>query len=186
MKRQIKGFTVVEMLIVIVVIGILAGITILAYSGMRMRAEVAALNATAASWIELIEIEELKSNVFSGPPGSYCLGNDISNFPTSPKFYASVCATEGPFAAGYSVSYFSTWKTKADLPSGLVPYSKVSAVGIDNLEARGIILWLNSKGDPPFITWYPQISGECGRGKKTDSNPKGSTKGGECSYEFKG
>jgi type II secretion system protein G len=39
--RKISGFTIVELLIVIVVIGILAAITIVAYSGMQTRAKIA-------------------------------------------------------------------------------------------------------------------------------------------------
>jgi general secretion pathway protein G len=38
MKKSIKGFTIVELLIVIVVIGILAAITIVAYNGVQARA----------------------------------------------------------------------------------------------------------------------------------------------------
>lgn len=36
--KNLKGFTIVELLIVIVVIGILAGITVVAYNGIRTRA----------------------------------------------------------------------------------------------------------------------------------------------------
>ena len=43
-----RGFTIVELLIVIVVIGILAGITIVAYNGIQNRAKVAAAQSTAS------------------------------------------------------------------------------------------------------------------------------------------
>jgi len=43
-RRQTSGFTIVELLIVIVVIAILASITIVVYNGMRQRAQAAAIS----------------------------------------------------------------------------------------------------------------------------------------------
>ncbi|MDB5165339.1 MAG: Fimbrial protein, partial [Candidatus Saccharibacteria bacterium] len=40
-----RGFTIVELLIVIVVIGILAAITIVAYNGIQNRARVSSVNS---------------------------------------------------------------------------------------------------------------------------------------------
>ena len=39
-----KGFTIVELLIVIVIIGILAAITIVAYNGIQQRAQTTAMS----------------------------------------------------------------------------------------------------------------------------------------------
>jgi general secretion pathway protein G len=44
-QKQQSGFTIVELLIVIVVIGILAAITIVAYNGVQNRAKTAALTS---------------------------------------------------------------------------------------------------------------------------------------------
>lgn len=48
-RQQERGFTIVELLIVIVVIGILAGITIVAYSGITQRANQSKIQQNAAS-----------------------------------------------------------------------------------------------------------------------------------------
>ncbi len=48
-RQQERGFTIVELLIVIVVIGILAGITIVAYSGITLRANQSKIVQNAAS-----------------------------------------------------------------------------------------------------------------------------------------
>ena len=52
MKR--RGFTIVELLIVIVVIAILAAITIVAYNGIQQRAHNAATISAADSWVKVI------------------------------------------------------------------------------------------------------------------------------------
>ena len=44
MKTKSYGFTIVELLVVIVVIGILAAITIVSYSGIQSRAQIAKIN----------------------------------------------------------------------------------------------------------------------------------------------
>ncbi len=51
-----KGFTIVELLIVIVIIAILAAITIVAYNGMQNRARDSQLDSTAAMWIKALKL----------------------------------------------------------------------------------------------------------------------------------
>jgi len=54
-KQKQSGFTIVELLIVIVVIGILAAITIVAYNGIQNRAKVAALQSDLGSAKKILE-----------------------------------------------------------------------------------------------------------------------------------
>ncbi len=56
-----SGFTIVELLIVVVVIAILAAITIVSYNGITTKANASAAKSTAATWqkkIELYQAEE--------------------------------------------------------------------------------------------------------------------------------
>lgn len=51
-----RGFTIVELLIVVVVIAILAAITIVSYNGITTRANASAAKSTAATWQKKLEL----------------------------------------------------------------------------------------------------------------------------------
>jgi len=57
-----KGFTIVELLIVIVVIGILAAITIVAYNGVQERARVSSANSDLNLLNKAIQVARLNTN----------------------------------------------------------------------------------------------------------------------------
>lgn len=77
-KHVGRGFTIVELLIVIVVIGILATITIISYQGIQRKALNTARLAELKDWHKLFEI--YKATTGSYPTGdgpgntNYCLG----------------------------------------------------------------------------------------------------------------
>ena len=56
MNRVKRGFTIIELLIVIVVVAILAGLSTAAYSGITQRANNASRIATAEQWIHLLKM----------------------------------------------------------------------------------------------------------------------------------
>lgn len=55
-KSKNQGFTIVELLIVVVVIAILAAITIVSYNGITNRANASAAKSTAATWQKKLEL----------------------------------------------------------------------------------------------------------------------------------
>lgn len=66
-----RGFTIVELLIVIVVIGILATITIVAYNGIQNRANDTAVQSDLRNLANILEMEYAKEeNVYPSPVSS--------------------------------------------------------------------------------------------------------------------
>lgn len=72
-RTKQTGFTIVELLIVIVVIAILAAITIVAYNGIQERARVQSANSDLNSLTKAIKIARLTQNQVLGViTGNYC------------------------------------------------------------------------------------------------------------------
>lgn len=72
--RAHSGFTIVELLIVIVVIGLLAAITIVTYSGIRQRADNTAKYQAAASYEKAVQLYATENSSMPPVIGSVCLG----------------------------------------------------------------------------------------------------------------
>lgn len=69
------GFTIVELLIVIVIIGILASITVVAYRGIQNRANNASRVSEYNHWRKSFEIYKAQNGTYpTMPDGGYCLG----------------------------------------------------------------------------------------------------------------
>lgn len=64
--RAKHGFTIVELLVVIVVIGILASVATVAYKGIQARAENIRTSAAASQYIELFELYQIKYGHYPG------------------------------------------------------------------------------------------------------------------------
>jgi prepilin-type N-terminal cleavage/methylation domain-containing protein len=72
-----KGFTIVELLIVIVIIGILAAITIVAYNGIQNRGKTAALQSAADNAAKKAEV----------------YNSDVAPYPSNPSQLTGAAAT---------------------------------------------------------------------------------------------
>jgi|TARA_B100001245_G_scaffold9298_1_gene6416 prepilin-type N-terminal cleavage/methylation domain-containing protein len=94
-RTKQKGFTIVELLIVVVVIGILAAIVIVAYNGITTSANRVMVASEAKQWVKLFELYRAQNGSLpSLANGNYCLG---TGFPSG------YCA-EGDSTNGYAES----------------------------------------------------------------------------------
>lgn len=98
---QRQGFTIVELLIVIVVIAILAAITIVAYNGIQQRAKTSAAQSAASSLAK-------KAELYNTVTGNYPLA--VSSL------------TNAPSSASYSITGIVIGSLNNDSPTNKVAY----------------------------------------------------------------
>jgi prepilin-type N-terminal cleavage/methylation domain-containing protein len=96
MKRTTSGFTIVELLIVIVVIAILATISIVAYNGVQDRAIATAVKADLATFAKKIELARVDSSDGGYPAApTQAMGIEVSksNYQTNGRSNWYYCAS---------------------------------------------------------------------------------------------
>jgi prepilin-type N-terminal cleavage/methylation domain-containing protein len=119
-KNKTAGFTIVELLIVIVVIGILAAITIVAYNGVQSRAR--STNAQAAANGVLKKAEVYNTDDLAPTVGYPTLPSHLSGA-TADKTYAITGATFATGTGGTSPNFTTAPTTAPASPSVLIFYS---------------------------------------------------------------
>ena len=95
--KQLKAFTIVELLIVIVVIGILAAITIVSFGGITSQANVAAVKSD-------LDSNTRKLQLYFTQYGSYPTTLDGNNCPSAPTVDTNYCLKLSP---GNTVSTYT-------------------------------------------------------------------------------
>ena len=70
--NKMRGFTIVELLIVIVVVAILATISVVAYNGIQIRAKNAKTVNAAVAWVKILKLYNADKG--SWPTSASCLG----------------------------------------------------------------------------------------------------------------
>lgn len=157
------GFTIIELLVVIVVIAILATITIVAFTGIQQRANASVITNTIDSWEKAIRMAVIEN---ATPPAG-CLGSG-GDFPATADFDEGVCVQQedGSISVSYQSSEWSSWPQSVQKPKGTLPTSKYQGNGY-LLKGRGA--WVfnrNVNNKTVTIAWVTQQKGQCGRGQE--------------------
>lgn len=154
-----RGFTIVELLIVIVVIGILAAITIVAYNGFQERANNGKTTQSLTAWIKALQLH--KADKGQWPSGGVCLG-------TGYKYGLDGAATSGTAQCRQTGTYGSLESTAFNttmqpyIGSSLPTPHFVTARSTDTEWRRGIhYLYGGGAGNVVYIDSAFQGSAPC-------------------------
>ena len=137
-----SGFTIVELLIVVVVIAILAAITIVSYNGITTKANASAAKSTAATWQKKIELYQ--AEVGSYPFTANLLSADAtkSYHITTDSLTASLSGTNGKNSVI------------------VMPCGSATPVTAANTTGARIQFW-DYEASTPAVTATPVIVGSC-------------------------
>lgn len=139
-----SGFTIVEILVVIVVIAILASVTVVAYNGVQTRAVNSQILSAVTSWDKTLKLYKINKGTL--PLSDYnCLANASTNFPASTGLAAGECIHGYPsfpaFSAVYSAALTTdlttTLASTMQIPTGYLPPISGTAGGTQ-IYAQGI------------------------------------------------
>lgn len=137
MRKTRSGFTIVELLIVIVVIAILAAITIVAYNGIQERSRMSRRASDVAAIRKALELYKADKGVY--PPT--LADSTGANLPTG---FAGAYSCTTCYA--YSVVKNDTWL------KGLVDANIVSSVPVDVINDNNNFYMYYSHPNPPAST----------------------------------
>jgi len=98
-----NGFTIVELLIVIVVIGVLASVTVVAFNGVQKKAYVTTVNDGGIKISKVLAAYYVANGAFPTTGIRPCIG-EIENYPAQDNFAAGECSISStpPYSSGLS------------------------------------------------------------------------------------
>ncbi|MDB5161772.1 MAG: hypothetical protein JWM52_280 [Candidatus Saccharibacteria bacterium] len=149
----LNGFTIIELLIVIVIIGILASITIISYTGVTQRTNTSNAAAAAQSVAQ-------KVIVYNSETGTYpYAGSDLSIDSTKPYYLAPTVAT-------YTLSSTqpSTPNDVKYVKCGTTPNSAQTDITLANHNITGIRLYYWTYNGTPNANSYIAAGNDSGAG----------------------
>lgn len=172
--KKHSGFTIVELLIVIVVIGVLAAISVVAYNGISQNARVSSAKALAKQVSTKVELAYTESGTYPSDLSSLGFsnsGNTTYQYSTSAN---SWCTTVSVGSASYYVSNTATSPVSGGCPG----HGQGGVDAITNLAknpgAEGGTGWINN-GSNPTGTWSTTVKRSGSRSKESHNTVGGNT-----------
>lgn len=157
MKNK-SGFTLVELLIVIVVISILASISVVAYNGIQNRAYSTAANVARNNFVKLLQVYKVNTGAYPVYTGagstSVCIG-DSSNYKAADGFAANQCSysTYSGITTSVNASVNSALSAYGNMPSINWPYATETHSGFGTDYYRGMFYSAYATGEKAHV-WY--------------------------------
>lgn len=145
MLRSKSGFTLVELLIVIVVIGILAAITLVAYNGVQNKANDSVVQSDLSSLVKKTQLAMVDTG--GVPPTADQAG-----------LQSIVAFTKGSYRSGNAATTVSYCRTNNSFSYYARSLSDNDYVG-------------SSVGGVKQVTWYGNVAQQCGAGGINTSDP---------------
>lgn len=142
--RQERGFTIVELLIVVVVIGILAAISVVSYTGITQQANTAKALSNASSVKRVAEVYFAKNGTYPTTKAAFTSGGLEATLPSGVLFLAAspeaLSATNGTNTVLYEVDNATT-ATEAqvsywDFGTNAAIKINISSEGVDGTPVR--------------------------------------------------
>lgn len=158
------GFTLVELLIVIVVIAILAAISIVAYNGIQERAMHARIDAAIDSYSKAFELYYVTNDNYPDT-GSGCLGGP-NDYPSEGDFAANECIVASSGAStSLSPALNQALFASSSPPNASLPPVSVSYGPSLQYQYRGV--WVSSQESGYEFQYWLRGNKQCTKGSTT-------------------
>ena len=128
-SKQRSGFTIVELLIVIVIIGILAAITIVAYNGIQNRARASAVTSSLAGAAKQLELSKVEAGTYPSSGANLKKADDVEFQYTYNLSSDSYCLT----ATKDTISYKIQSTAQVPVQGGCAGHSQGGVAAVTNM-----------------------------------------------------